>query len=245
MCVLCQGHLFPKEQVLIIKITKNGILRIHREKITPLLDTDLIRYLGADCEIEEGVLFGDIWKLIRTNAELIQIIFWVPLGSSPLVDLLKDADKPYNGGDKDPNNRVEYLELYWNNTVETWDGISRFSWQVEFHGRGPSSHDGQIYPDMAWAIEFSSINSLLHYPIKLDTKIELIHENGDKGYDPEGNKPLITFHTDFTVYDIIYGILNELTWAGNPKTRDSRMKEMLEAISSLGKVAAIDIKRRN
>ena len=101
-----------------------------------------------------------------------------------------------------------------------------------------------------WGVSFTPANELINIPVILNgsakvyrtdyTKFHVQGEIGDKhrtSYWEEGadNSKVVAEldHIQFTLGHILYGLIWELTWHGNPKDRDSmstKLKDMVKDI---------------
>lgn len=178
----------------------------------------LERYLQCSVSIEGDFLFIDLMRLLSCDEEFFQSVFDVALGGFPLSAYIEDANKESTDKDK-----LTFVEVYW--SVEVWDLPKHKSFEsyAGFHGIGPHTCDqtGEHDPLGRWAIEFSPIADYADVPIKIDNTVTIFRY--------EDKKPVQKIEAgtrDFTLYDLIHAILNEISFCGLPEDRNEQLEDL-------------------
>lgn len=208
-------------------------------KRTKEVDT-LLPYMGTQVELEKGTLFKDVWSLISKDSEVLTVIFAEQLGRFDIQIYTDHAKIPY---EKSASEIAEEkigegmlgLECYWANTYQL-EGMSYFG--AEFHGYGITRdkyvNKGEPY-ETGFSLTFSSINSLMEYPLRLDEsfEIKLKHLGKKDGYGIESlDEPIIT-KKEWTIYDMIGAILFEISWMGTPENQDMELDSLKETMDDV------------
>lgn len=190
---------------LIIK--KGGILFDKEEK---KVITNTVTCLFDLCILDKDIVLSDIFSLLRKEMYMYKIIIgnWVDeivnegLHATPAKSKCQD---------------IEYLELYWMLEKQTYKGIDTLETLnfPGFHGAGYADKKGER---QSWAIEMSPIAEIINKPLILRDKLEIYHSD----LDNMGNMPKSQVFEDarYTLGQILYGIIWELSFCGSPKDRD-------------------------
>ena len=145
----------------------------------------------------------------------------------------EDYLKDYQPEEKDPNNHMdmeyiavkicyEYDKDYKNPSQMN---LSRFP---DFYGYGPSNGINST-----WALDFSPLHTLKHYPFKIENKIQ-IYKMGDKTNKFKCTELLNSeSYEDVSVYDVLRAIFFEITFCGSPSSRDDKKQDIDDSIANL------------
>jgi hypothetical protein len=222
------------------KKAKNGRWKdaVTRKKLSSLL-----RDLQTPIELAKGTKFSDIWAYIEADLDVFNVIFASATGGFSLSEYSAYAKKPVPRGPKpDPNNSMKYLEAFWGADYHgEGEDITIYA---GFHGRGPQTYDvgdgtkGKI-KDGGWGIDFTPINELMKYEVRLDNVLEITNLYCGDWTGAENIKTLVKGNQVWTVYDLLHAILFEITWHGLPEDQ-AKESEML--IKRVGEISA-DLKK--
>ncbi|MFW6219344.1 MAG: hypothetical protein ACOC33_00620 [bacterium] len=178
------------------------------------ISNNMYYYLQDECYLDDNVTLKDIFILLQKNMELSKIII-----NNHIEDFITEAfinEKPYN------KDEIEYLEL--SKSVD-WDDASSLIY-CHFSGVGfklKEDHDGlKKGSRQKYCIGLSPINHYINFPVKLNTEILLI----DFPY-----KDLISLRNEYnshmyTLFDILYYPIYEISFYGPPKERDNFIKKV-------------------
>lgn len=192
----------------------------------------ILELLGIHAEIEDTT-FGQFWAWFTADPEITEILGRVyahDMGYYPIEWYVEQMKKPRDPDD--PEDGMTHLEVYWVAEVFRYkagrkgvlaidpakdEDSENFEFYSGFHGYGTwepghALPEGEEPCEGGFAIEFTPLNNLAHYPLKLNTKIEP-YEWGDgvKGYSI-----LCKDERRWLLRDVIQAILYEITWAGCP-----------------------------
>lgn len=188
-------------------------------------EDEVLSYLSDYVEFGESVTFERIFEIISLNRNLIQKIFHSCLGGYSLNPFIKEIeDIPSH------KSELKYLEIAW--ACDKYD--DDFNISPSFHGIGLHKNDeNSEEEETSYAIEFTPLNNLKHHQIRLNTFLSYMvipkrdePKNDDSRFVDLGNKY-------FTLFDIIYAVLFEITFNGDPKNRDSRLAELEDTAQEL------------
>jgi hypothetical protein len=186
----------------------------------------LIPYLQDKIAIEEGVLLRDIWGLIEADKEIYNQIFKSALGGYSLDAYVEEAHKKPLSEKENSEEGIRELRLSWDNVLISEiaedgesESIGEISDTMIFSGWGPISElNGECGP---WSLMFSPINDIIDYPVFVDNTIVMHIIDKD---------PQTLAYCTPTVYHVINAILYEISFMGDPETRDKESKELLETL---------------
>jgi hypothetical protein len=182
-----------------------------------------IRYLFDTCCLEETLTLKDLFLLLNTNLDQFDLIFGNWLKEIVTEGLTKEAE-PY--GDYSADN-IEWLDLRWyiSRDKDSFCGYDR----PNFGGVGyklkketkPFYKKGSR---INWGVSFSSANELINIPLRLNTDFTITNEDSDQGKFME--EIAVFKNATFTLANIIYGVIWELTWNGGPEDRENRRQDL-------------------
>ncbi|MEI6137610.1 MAG: hypothetical protein WCP85_00010 [Mariniphaga sp.] len=181
----------------------------------------IFRKMNDTVEIADDVTFGDFFKFLIKEKELVNIIFMASLYGVPFDLLIKD----FNRKDKIDDPEIHVLEIYWDVDFDP-DGIvieADMQCFGRWNGNEDTDHSGLI------GLDFTPINELTNSPLKLNEHFEIY--NSKIKHNKENL--IISTTRKFTLYEIIHAILFELSWYGTPETRDKEGKTILEEVRKI------------
>lgn len=196
-----------------------------------------IRNLWNSCTLAKGVTLRDIFMLIDTQ---------LPAFSSVLGDwcdlIVLEGLKPYVIPEEE--NDIEYLELYWEVNQTDDDTITGLRFPA-FHGVGYVLEEDTDFAKKGsrvnYAVELTAAYKLSHLPLNLRPKFAVHPDISAFIYGNE-YKPIIEFKScEYTLGDILYGIVWELTWFGPPEQRELRKEEFDAQIEEIQRDLADEI----
>ena len=228
-----------------IHLSKDGIrysnhYRKDCDKYVTKMVNSLVPYLREEVQLSEDYTLADLFEILGRDVDNYDIIFGSELGHHPFELFMNDinAEAPVIDGD----DKMEFLEVQW--TCECDDYTAKgYSWgksiefNTDFHGWGTWDDDeNSPHPDGTkggFAIEYTPLAELKHYPLKLKTKTKIYLDNGQYEEDETGgmNYPVL-FEGEkcFSVYDFLSSILYEISWGGSPEDRDETFKEITDDV---------------
>jgi len=211
-----------------ITITNNGIYRSdfsivelrNPEHLDIIPDDEIIGYLSEEVELGESITFERLFEIIIENKDKFDEIYHSCLGGYSLTPFIDEVDDiPTEKSD------LEYLQVFWHadkseNEITIVSGL---------HGIGVENYDEGPYKKgdtIAYAVDFTPLNNLKYLNVRLNKEVTIM--NYDRSDDEN-------FHIDlgnksFTVFDLFYAILFEISWNGDPKGREGRLSELEESI---------------
>ena len=204
-----------------------------------------IRRLWDTCTLENGVTLKSIFTLINSDIDLFDLVIgnWC---KEIVTEGLTQPPGEYSGI-YDPNG-IEYLELYWslarsalwNETKGVFDSDTtelQGTKRADFHGIGYELKEDKLHDwknkdgtdavewakgcRIPWGMSFMASNAHINYPVKLAQKTIINDEVEQKPKDNHfTHSPVAIFERSlYTLGDILYGIIWELSFHGGPKER--------------------------
>lgn len=167
-------------------------------------------FIWHETRVTSDTTLNDVFLLLDKHIEIFDVII-----GNWCKDYVEEALSK-----SEPNEGLEYAELYWKFTVdEDWQDQNKttFSGHKFPQFRAVRKDGKKCY------IEMTPTYKLKHLPLKLRPNADLFDKgsyyrnkdckNPDKYYQ---RFDLITY----TLGDILYGIIREFSFLGNPKRRD-------------------------
>ena len=200
-----------------------------------------IRKLFETCELAPDVTLKDIFQLLNTELDLFDAVIgnWC---KEIVTEGLTQPEKPYDLSVYNPD-QIEYLELRFtpeydndgDNTKDYLNGLCR----PDFSATGVVLQDehehykkGERIP---WSISFTPANELINIPVKL-AKDMVIYEGILKTKVTDLPKQLAVFdNPQYTLGNILYGIIWEMSFHGGPNSRNDFHKDLLKTVDSIKK----------
>lgn len=216
-----------------------------------------IRRLWDDCTLENGVTLKSIFTLLNSEIDLFDLVIgnWC---KEIVTEGLTQPPAEYSGI-YDPDG-IEYLELYWslarsalwNENKKAFDSdITELQGtkRANFHGIGYELKEDKLHDwknedgtdavewskggRIPWGMSFTAANAHINYPVKLAQK--MIIERKQKTKDNHLTQPPVAIfeRSVYTLADILYGIIWELSFHGGPRERDEKSEELKESVDKI------------
>lgn len=218
-----------------------------------------IRRLWDHCELEDGVTLKSIFTLLNTELAIFDTIIgnWC---KEIVTEGLSEPEGEYTG-QYDPEG-MEYLELYFHlQKGAVWDAkrhdfdpnitVLEGTKRADLHGIGWELKENKYHDwnddvgnpaiewpkgeRIPWSVSFQKTNALINHPVKLKQET-ILHDDASTWRKPRhyNHEPITTFQqTEFTLGDILYGIIWELSFYGAPEKRDAQGEELLNQVKDI------------
>lgn len=212
-----------------------------------------VRHMFEQCELEEGVTLKDIFLLLNSELEVFDAVIgnWC---QEIVTEGLTQPAKPYDLTDEEA---VEFLDLRWD---WYYDDASQYGPSFYGHGRpnlggtgiartkvkyfdwndknGNPEVEYNIGDRTPWAISFTPANELINVPVRLMNEAVVYDDNTDKGFDVQNKTgygfPIATYkNPTFTLGNILYGIIWELSFFGGPDKRQEKKDELFKIVDDI------------
>jgi hypothetical protein len=173
--------------------------------------------LMRQCELDDDVTLRDVFLVLQRDLDVYKIIInnWVE-------ELVEEAFQP-----AERESDVDYLELYWNITVDRDEKFpcAPIAFFPSFHGWG-SYDDGSGKGGIG--LMMSKVSTLMDYPLKLRKDVLFID-------DTDMKNPITTEYqgATYSLLHILYGIIWEMSFLGGPSDRDEKIEEMEQTIERI------------
>jgi hypothetical protein len=160
-------------------------------------------FLFCNCTVDSDVVLRDIFLLLEKHLKAFTDIF-----NDNLTALVREGLSPYPG--EKPSQ--ETLLLSWNLTVE--DDLT----EKTLYGNGfPDFLSFHSTEDELFALDFTPSNGIAELPIRLSSKLWI--RKGGRGKDEAFENP------QYTLGQILIGIVDELLSHGSPEDRNKELAE--------------------
>jgi len=206
-----------------LKLNKDKkVTRINDEGETVEVDIyKMMSHLYSD-EIEEieGWTFRDIMEYIEPLGDVFGHLSWCNFKI-----FYKEMKKPAN-----PDNfisNIEYIRIGW--SVELWEDDDYLMEGLDVVGINDSFTDEEINESeendkkeekhRRYALDFTPVNEIADLEIKLDETYQVIQKF-------DFDHPVFKAKKKFTFLDIVYALLWEISFHGEPEDKEKRMKEL-------------------
>lgn len=172
-------------------------------------DVDIVNYLCSKVSFDKTLRFEKLFNLCILHKELFNVIFNVGcLYGNKIDHYIEEFNQPFlNKID------LDYLSVYWYTNESCYDGINEIQIVPSFHGIKRNYVSNCIIEpcDMNIAIEYSPLYELKGLNIKLENDIHFSKI--------EGNNV-------FTLFDVFYAILFEISYHGTPAKRNATLDRL-------------------
>jgi len=212
-----------------LKIKKNKIvfdpLSSKREKET-IEEKDLPRFLTEEVEIGEGVTFGRIFDLIILHKDLFNVIFDSGCLHGHKIEMyIGEYDK-----EVEKSTEITYIECYWGTDYWNFSGEKEMCLYSSFHGIKEGYTDANMGDGKPFDCPMgltSHINGLKDLPFKINNDVSFNEiKNGKFKIKLEGKHKM-------TLFEIIKGILFELSFYGTPENCDDFFQKMNDTVERI------------
>jgi len=206
-----------------------------------------LRLLFEICELEQGVTLKDIFLLLNTELDIFNAVLgnWC---KELVTEGLTQPQRLYTG-QYDPD-AIEYLELYWdfwyNASIKDGPCFRGYE-RPDLHGKGFELKEDLLHSwknddgtpavewpkgkRIPWSLSFQKTNDLINIPVKLDGTVSVYNDNLD---DKNWHEELMKFEgAGYTLGNILYGIVWELSFFGGPEDRNEKGDELKEISKEL------------
>ncbi len=168
-------------------------------------------FLFQECTVDDDVTLRDVFLILQRDVDLYDTIF-----QNWCKEIVTEAfENPAKPRDNDGPGQIDYVELCWNLDIDREENTLTFGGFPSFHGYG-TWDDGTPGP---WGVDFSPASTLLDYPLKLNDEIRVI-DGAIQTYKG----------AQFTLGQILYGIIWELSFFGGPKEQREAMQSLEETM---------------
>lgn len=183
---------------------------------------EIFKRMNDKVEIADDVTFGDFFKFLIAEKDVMDTIFAASLFDIPFELFIQDFKQKHKTQATD---KFHYLEVHW--YAELFE--SELQLTPDFRGIGVWNNFGENKTIGSIGLDFIPLCELAPYKIRLnewfEISSEVLEENNDNPVSFKAKK-------HFTLYDIIQGIFFALTWDGSPEMRDQKKTEIFESVKN-------------
>lgn len=186
------------------------------------------------CELEEGLILKDVFLYLNSNLD-----YWNALLQNWCDEVVTEGLSNKTREKIDDDLEITYLQLYWNDEIDIWDGGSEFQTasRMDFVARGIQHCDDNFEggvkkgDEINISLSFVPVYELSNFPLKLNTKY-IVWETDYVTYK-ESRKVVEVDHNYPNLFEILYGIIWELSFYGGPSSREEKAKELKNAVKEI------------
>lgn len=179
-------------------------------------------YLKEMMEVENDVTFEDFFNHIMRQKGKYSSIFRSHLGNYKLQQWEEEWNR-IPGDDCDGDDyEMTKVEIRWHG--ESWlnEGEDLITIEPEFHGIGFAIDTKK---QMGMGVDFTPINDLKLYPFELNEQLNV--------YSLQDSKILLSGKKEFTVYEVISTVLDEITFYGSPEQKIKKINEIKQTCEDI------------
>lgn len=201
----------------------------------------ILHVLNKTVEIEPGFTVKHLFDIVAKANENNDLTYvfencfideFVSYYKSIIADYVAPEHK------YDPSD-IEYIHLYWHGELDACTqgsylcGVNRpdcggTGWVLE-----EDSEDGFYKKGtrISWAIDFSSVESLLHLPIVADEELVVVNDMMD--WQKEGRQEVLKCRKEYTLRDVIEGFFWEISFHGAPESVAEKKAELMSRMDEI------------
>jgi len=229
----------PKEHSEGILVKKDGLYRYHWDGGQKIDKVDsLLYWLRELVYVDDDITFEDFFKWVMDDHKLASIIFGSHLGGYLLSDWLSEWNNPDIEDKRDrETEQIDYIDVNWSVTYSSLspeDGIEEW---INVSGVGRTICE-DAYGDNEWhdtnfSFSFTPLNEYKHYPFKINEEWKIYDndirlKSGSTADEYEDASCVFKSSKAMTVYDVVGGILYDISFYGSPKMREKTSDEVKE-----------------
>jgi hypothetical protein len=188
-----------------VRITKEGLKYFEGDSVE--LVRTFLGKLRCTCAIDLGVTLGDIFAAVERDRPLKHFIggySWCDMDAFHQEAKLPSA-KPSDLLYIDVSSHFEFGE----------------GWIIDVHGIGKDEH---AMGNRSYAIDFTPVNDLAHLEVRLTEECAVFDEN---------LKEIGKSKVYFSLLDVLGEIYFEVSFHGNPRDRNEKSAELLQAVKEI------------
>lgn len=191
------------------------------DEAADMVETDetksLFRFLHQQVDLDNEFKLLDLLGLMEKQDKLSELGNMLVGSKQCMYKLLLEAQKET----PEPPS-FEHLELSWRASIDSDGDFCKWS---SFNGVGFPDEDMGYAKDelIPYGLDFMPICKIKHLPLKLRTDFKIYDER-----ETLGNAPvLINTSQTFTLYEVLFGVFNELSFYGDPEERDKELNNLM------------------
>jgi len=211
-------------------------------KITKTLDIDFFD-LMTPIDADHEFTLRDVLRAAVSSTHIPSVLMSQILQCYALDEFWQEMESQEFKDD----GKIEYLELYWQGSIDTYKGERMDTPGWGFHGMGRA---GEIPDDLrencteeeikkmedenwrqAYAIEMSPLHKLADYSVKIKGSIWI--ENNEADFRDPG--VTVNLRPSITLVEVLYGIMWELSFFGTPEKRDTQVESLHQTMDEFNK----------
>ena len=191
--------------MILITNTKLYYKEYQTSKKELLDDSQFIQYLSDYVEFSDDLTFERLFNLIIQHSKIINDIFSTALGHYKIEDYIED----FKQEPKHP--KIYYLKItpisdYCDNELHVYYDFGGFDDEE----------------NIAYGLSLSSISDYKQCNIKINDEFQI------EDYDKETKIILKAKYTNIRLFDILYTILDEISWHGTPDDKNEVSNHLSE-----------------
>lgn len=185
-------------------------------------DVDILPFLARTCTIDPDTSLIDILEAVKSLSTLWDPIFQIDF-QAHLNHYYENVDTPITT-EYGPD---EYLQVYKGVHAQRYTDQEEYELDdhVGFHLIKPSE-------DIPYAIDFEPLHHFARLPVRLKTTIEITIT------DVTDTKITQKVNVEYTLWEIVYGILWEIGFHGSPSDKGGKRDELMERVDELENMTA-------
>ena len=203
-----------------IQIEKDKILYIDdSNEIHEIYSAELPAYLSDVVDLGEFVTFARIFDLIVDNAALFNTIFAKALEHHTIDQFLQEYNKPASHS----NDRYD-LEVHIVCQAHNFQDYMEFEFYTSFHGVGILEGDKEAEEPYPISLSLVPLNELKNRYIRINNEVQIYTFSEEGTFERSA-----VYNGEVKLFDFFAAILNEISFYGDPESRDEVSEEINES----------------
>lgn len=222
--------LMLKQDGIILKSWAPNEKKYHN-KLVPYSKAFPLLMMGV--EDVEGAAVANLVEMFRANTDIYAELFEAPYLEELLCETIKDDPSGLPG-----RNVLQKVEISWGCESSNYGHGLSFEFFPHASGVGPSDGTSEEYggPKKGeiinnYGLDFTPLCELAPLPLSLDENVKM-----NKSEKKNGKFEFTTVdlgHHQFTLFEIVQAILDEVSFFGPPSNRDSTKDMLIERVREI------------
>lgn len=182
------------------------------------------RFLWDECRVTDATTLNDVFLLLNENIDIFDVVIgnWCR----------EFVDEALNNEPEEESDLAS-CDLQWNFTTQRYYADEN---QTELEGINHPNFGGTGKDGVSYGISFTPVYKMKNVPLRLIHSATLFDEGEfykNKDYKNPDKYTQTFDRVSFTLGDILYGIIWELSWYGNPSERDKQGQELNDMVDNI------------
>ena len=208
----------------------NGETR--QDDVTKVTEDDCLRKLRCACEIGDGVTLLDIFRAVG-ELPVLKDFFAQYSWCWSMDEFMAAVNEPMRleAGDE----KIEYLEVYWDFDADRFKGEVTCGLSTGFHGigfEGIGEHRNPSDNRVHWSVSCTPLYEIADCPVRLNEDVEIRPPNNLDAGELSRDALFSATHY-FTLLEVLDAIFDDISFYGGPAEAADFIEEMNETMAGI------------